>query len=299
MGTIAATIFILTCIIVATTPCIIVKRAILYNRAHQYPVGARAYMSEIYPHLKTGDILLFRGISPLPHRYVTGALFEHAAVLLREGELIYISEIEPGGARLMPDPDTPGAEIHMAPGVNATPLLARVKYYNGIIYVMRLSRALDAGPPPGVAAAHGCEPHCRAVIHGRCVLHHGSRANGCIAGGSHDCLHQAGIRHCGQPRTSGGAGSPHAGDVPAHEGAAHERSQLRERGRVCRSTLYGLVDGTRACALHCGAVEDQGHRRSPAVGHALATRPGGASAGDAQHGEHQPAAGLAACRYRL
>lgn len=232
MGTVAATIFILTCIIVATAPCIIVKRAILYNRAHQYPVGARAYMSEIYPHLKTGDILLFRGISPLPHRYVTGALFEHAAVLLREGELIYISEIEPGGARLMPDPDTPGTEIHMAPGVNSTPLLARVKYYNGIIYVMRLSRALDVGRERALKAAARGSCTYPSLLHGAAELALGLKT---------------GTRHCFQ----------HVAHVVDAAGLTPAGAQFADAGflEVCREI----------CSLGGGRPLSDGYYYEPPV----------------------------------
>jgi len=224
MGTVAASIFILTCIIIASVPCVIFARAILYNRDHQYPVGARAYVSEIYPHLKSGDILLFRGISALPHRYVMGTMFEHAAILLREGEIVYISEIERGSSLLMPDPDAPGAKIHMAMGVNATPLLTRVKYYNGIIYVMRLSRALDASRERSLKAAARRSCTYPTLLHGAAELALGLKT---------------GTRHCFQ----------HVAHMLDTAGLTPADAQLADVGflEVCRElcNLQGrpLLDG--------------------------------------------------------
>jgi hypothetical protein len=153
MGVIAATIVLLAFIVVGTAPYIVIGRAIQHNRTQRQFVAPRVNISELYPFLGTGDILLFRTFNPLSHRYLCRTVFEHAAVLVREGELINTSEMEPAGIAIMPDPDNPGTYINMASGINAVPLLTRIKYFNGVTYAMRLSRALDPGRACALKAA--------------------------------------------------------------------------------------------------------------------------------------------------
>ena len=153
MGVIAATIVVLSLIIVAGAPYAIIGYALRYRRTQPHLTAPRVNISELYPHLKTGDILLFRPFNPLSHRYICGTIFDHAALLLREGDLVHTSEMEPAGIVLMPDPDRPGAKIHMAPGINAAPLLTRIKYCNGVTYVMRISRPLDPDRERALKAA--------------------------------------------------------------------------------------------------------------------------------------------------
>ena len=153
MGVIASTIVILSLIIVAGAPYIIIGQALQYRRDQPCLAAPRVYISELFPHLKTGDILLFRPFNPISHRYLCGTIFDHAALILREGELVHTSEMEPAGIVLMPDPDRPGAKIYLAPGLNAAPLLTRIKYCNGVTYAMRLSRPLDPGRERALKAA--------------------------------------------------------------------------------------------------------------------------------------------------
>jgi hypothetical protein len=121
-----------------------------YNALHRTVRAPRYRLSELYPALKTGDLVLFVAATHSPANSVlTQTFFSHAGVLLRAGELVYIAEAQPG-LELMPA--TPagapngrrGAECRMRRGADLTPMLTRLKFYTGLYYVLRLSRPLDA-----------------------------------------------------------------------------------------------------------------------------------------------------------
>lgn len=123
----------------------------LYRMSEYYSMfctmrAPRAKVSDIYPALKTGDVLLFVATCHAPsNSMLTQTFYSHTGVLLREGDLLYISEASAGG-ELMPDPRDPAeSNIHMHRGADLTPFLTRLKYYTGDCYVMRLSHPLDAG----------------------------------------------------------------------------------------------------------------------------------------------------------
>jgi hypothetical protein len=104
----------------------------------------RIKMTDLYDHLKTGDLLLFVATTNAgTNSMLTQTFYSHGAVVLREGELVYASETQ-AGAEIMPDPADPTRkDIKLEPHVSLTPLLTRLKYYTGACYVVRLSRALD------------------------------------------------------------------------------------------------------------------------------------------------------------
>ena len=126
-------------------PYVLITRMMEYNRMFVVMRTPRATVSEAYSHLNTGDILLFVTATNMPFNSgFTQSFYSHTAMLMREGDLVYTSEAQLG-TELMPDPNRPGVDHHMKPGAAAAPMLTRVKYYTGSVYVMRLSRALDPG----------------------------------------------------------------------------------------------------------------------------------------------------------
>ncbi len=141
LAAIIAIILVLTVAVVFTG----MYRLSRYNAMYKTVRARRAMVSDAYPGMKTGDIILFVATTHSPaNSMLTQTFFSHAGVLMREGELVYISEAQPG-LELMPDPARPRAEIHMGRGAELTPLLIRLKYYTGVPYLVRLSSAL---PPP-------------------------------------------------------------------------------------------------------------------------------------------------------
>jgi hypothetical protein len=150
---IAATLVLLCIILAVALPYAVLVRIMEYNQMYATVRTPRARLSDAYAHLKTGDVLLFVSASHLPtNSGLTQTFFTHAAMLLREGDLVYTSEAQMG-ADLMPDPDRPGADVCMKSGAASAPLLTRIKYYTGSTYLMRLSHALDPGREEALKAA--------------------------------------------------------------------------------------------------------------------------------------------------
>lgn len=104
---------------------------------------ARARVSDIYSKLKTGDLIMFAGTARMP--IISGicqTFFTHAAMVIRQGDLVYITEAQYGES-IMPNPDVPGSHYYMKPGTTFSPILTRLKFYSGQPYVMQLSKPLD------------------------------------------------------------------------------------------------------------------------------------------------------------
>jgi hypothetical protein len=140
---VVAAVVLLVVVIAVAFPYLVLVRIMEHSRTYLAVRAPRAKVSEAYPHLKTGDILLFVSASHLPtNSGLCQTYFSHAAMLTREGDLVYTSEAQMG-TELMPNP--PGADYRMKKGAASAPMLTRVKHYPGSVYVMRLSRALD--PP--------------------------------------------------------------------------------------------------------------------------------------------------------
>lgn len=124
----------------------------------------RARVSALYPRLRTGDILLFTARASLIP-IATGSQFNHAAMVVRRPGPgcgarcrragsdcidceVLVAEVSGGIS------DGKLAEGYTLPaGVVVSPLLARLKYYPGSAYVMRLAAESGAGLSERSAAA--------------------------------------------------------------------------------------------------------------------------------------------------
>jgi hypothetical protein len=136
-------------LVMVAFPYALLVRIMEYNARFVTFRKKRAALSEAYDRLKTGDILLFVSASHMPTSSgVTQTFFTHAAVLVREGDLVYTSEAQLG-TELMPCRAAPGGERRMPEGAGVAPLLTRLKFYTGSFYLMRLARPL----PPGAEEA--------------------------------------------------------------------------------------------------------------------------------------------------
>lgn len=115
-----------------------------YNVMYATVRAPRSKVSDIYPALKTGDILLFVASTCSPsNSFLTQSFYSHAGVLVREGELVYLSETQPG-LEIMPDPKAPATDdLRLSRGAVLSPLLTRLKYYTGTYYLVRLATPLD------------------------------------------------------------------------------------------------------------------------------------------------------------
>lgn len=153
---VVATIVLLIIVAVAVVlPYGILVRATECGHLHAADRAPRAKISEVYDSLKTGDILLFASSVPvLSNIGITQTLYSHAALLCRSGDIVTTSEAQMG-AELVPAATATGAAAatHMRPGAASAPLLTRIKYYSGRVYVMRLSRELDSARECRLAAA--------------------------------------------------------------------------------------------------------------------------------------------------
>lgn len=140
---ITSTIILLIIVIAITIPYALLVRIMEFNQMYLTMHTYTARISEIYPLIKTGDIILYVSTCHLPsHSGMAQTFFSHIGILMREGDLVYTSETS-SGSELMPNPDKPGTHYYMAKGASVSPLLTRMKFYQGSIYIMQLSHALD------------------------------------------------------------------------------------------------------------------------------------------------------------
>ncbi len=140
---VTATVVLLIVIVMVAVPYILLVRIMEYNQMYATVRTPRAKISEIYPHIKSGDLLMFVSASHLPvNSGISQTFFSHAAMLLREGDLVYTSEAQMG-TEIMPNPNMAGTDYHMNKGAASAPMLTRIKFYTGNTYIMRISRALD------------------------------------------------------------------------------------------------------------------------------------------------------------
>lgn len=140
---ITATVILIIIILSVIWPYVIIIRMLEYNNKFTTIRLPRAKISDIYPHLKTGDILLFAAATQIPMQCgISKDFYSHTGMILREGELVYVTEAQIG-AELMPNPNIPGTDYHLKIGTTVSPLLTRLKFYTGQVCVMRLSRSLD------------------------------------------------------------------------------------------------------------------------------------------------------------
>lgn len=141
IAVVLATVVLLTVIVMVALPYIVLVRIMEYNVEYPTYRAPRVKISDVYPHLRTGDIILFASTGRMPSSIgAVQRIFSHAGLLLRRGDLVYVSESSPG-IELMPGSSR---EWRLNKGVDLVPLLVRIKYYTGSCYIMRLSRPLDA-----------------------------------------------------------------------------------------------------------------------------------------------------------
>lgn len=136
-----ATILLLIVIAVAI-PYFAFVRVMEYSYKYHNVRIPRMTISEAYPHLNTGDILMHLSHLPSSSSLTHHAFFSHAAMLMREGDLVYTTESQ-SGQGLMPNPNRPGTDYYMTKGAASAPLLTRLKFCTDTVYVMHLSHPLD------------------------------------------------------------------------------------------------------------------------------------------------------------
>ncbi len=119
--------------------------ALATRQSALYPFfqAERLLVSEAYEGLRTGDLLLFTGAT---HNVLavaaTQEFFTHGAFVVREGELAYTSEASQGSHLYAAPAGHPGPRHFALPaGAALAPLLPRVKYYNGLCFLLRLEGA--------------------------------------------------------------------------------------------------------------------------------------------------------------
>lgn len=131
----------LTVLVVAAAALAGYARLAAYYAEHSAFRAPRALLSEAYGALKTGDLLYcVAGASSGTNSVLTQTYFSHAGVLVREGDLVYVSETH-GLAQLMPHPAAPAGLWH-PPHATLTPLLAKLRHYPGLCYLSSLSKPL-------------------------------------------------------------------------------------------------------------------------------------------------------------
>ena len=141
---IIAAIILLIIVLLVAFPFFLLIRIVEHNVMYGTLRTPQVKISEIYPLLKTGDLLMFvPQVCNLSNACLSHSFFSHASMLLRDGNLVYTTEAHPTGGELMPNPDVPGTDYYMKKGAASAPMLTRVKFYSGMTFVMPLSHTLD------------------------------------------------------------------------------------------------------------------------------------------------------------
>ncbi len=116
--------------------------------------------------LKTGDLILYVAYSNGVSSLFIPDMFSHGGMVVEDGKgRLYCSE-STVACGVMPDPEDPGRALAAPERATAYPLLARLKYYSGTCFALRLNRPLDPArrkticrlafdPPPGPAPYPG------------------------------------------------------------------------------------------------------------------------------------------------
>ena len=134
----AVVIVLLFLIIIAITILMAIgyKRGMAYWTRYQDIQFPKRMMSDVYPELKTGDILLFiASTHGFTNSMLSQEVFSHAGVVVEENGRLYLSESTQG--------------VNIAPGIRSkngsdiVPLLTRLSNYSGQIFVMPLESPLD------------------------------------------------------------------------------------------------------------------------------------------------------------
>ena len=122
-----------------------------YQHTIKYPnfrVDERKLISEIYDELNTGDIILFAYMGTnVTNTIFSHTFYTHVGLLVRKGEIMYISETNPAFPYMPKDiksiKNVSNDEIYTNNGVDLIPLLSRLKYCTGNYYILQLSKPLD------------------------------------------------------------------------------------------------------------------------------------------------------------
>jgi hypothetical protein len=147
IATVVAAILSLLLIIITVIPWTIILRQTEYYK-NDWPLRYdRALVSDIYPELRTGDIVLYAPQATILSPF-TKSMFTHASLVLRErgehssdGLDDAISIVE---TSLGTPPGVVAPEFSIPTGVAITPFLSKIKYYPGPAYIMRLRTPLSA-----------------------------------------------------------------------------------------------------------------------------------------------------------
>ena len=140
----AATILALLLLVIMAIPWALLLRQTEYYK-NDWPLRyRRTFISDIYPELHTGDIVLFAPqvtiLSPF-----TMSMFTHASMVLRErsadgdrlNDAVSIVETSVGTP-----PGSVSPSFSIPTGVAITPFLAKIKYYPGPAFVIHLKQPL-------------------------------------------------------------------------------------------------------------------------------------------------------------
>lgn len=144
-------------------PYLLAFRVLQATDVHQrrYP---RRRLSEEYDALKTGDLVFFLTSSPISVATLLKVPCTHVGVVLREaGAEAYLSEAQPGCDLMPADPRDPGAgDVFLPPGAAILPLLTRLCYYRGEVFLARRRAPLPAAAAEALKRAAE-EAHALAV----------------------------------------------------------------------------------------------------------------------------------------
>jgi hypothetical protein len=102
----------------------------------------KVLLSDVYHTLKTGDIILYKSIksSLIYTAFYPSNLYKHIGMILVLDNNIYVTESTNSDFYKY---DDEGNIQRMKSGVNIVPFLTRAKFYNGYIYMCKLSHDLS------------------------------------------------------------------------------------------------------------------------------------------------------------
>ena len=126
-------------------------RAFAYMNKYSVARFPKKNLSDVYFDLKTGDLLLFVAtVHGFSNSIVSQQIFSHTGLIVEIDGKLFISEATMGSELMPRDGELEivlkkdkSSEIHLQGGVSLTPLLTRLKYYSGHIFLAALNAKLD------------------------------------------------------------------------------------------------------------------------------------------------------------
>lgn len=133
-------IFILLLVMIISTLSFLNKIVNIKEIYTQLPFN-RLLLSNIYDSLKTGDLIFYRSsiASAVVDTLIPTPVYKHVSMIVKINGILYTTESSQGGIYAKKDDEL----LYLKNGVEIVPLLTKIKYYCGMVFITQLSKPLS------------------------------------------------------------------------------------------------------------------------------------------------------------